>query len=492
MTPSISRLRSWSPDQLRACETAVIETGRRVESLRLEAGRAVDAIDGLWRGQGASAAAEHWAATSRLTARVCAAARVVADRYGESAASIGSARRTLLDLVDEAVRVRGMTVADDGTVDPPSPEPADADAAEDFQRRIAEALDAAELADGRAADALRNAFADLARAPEERSAELSRTVRDILDGRALFPHEPADAGALWATLSTADKNALAAWDPTIGNRDGLPAVDRDFYNRKLLRDLESSPDPTVAAAHAAVSNELGPDTFLLTLNDGHAAIAVGNPDTADNVATFVPGTGSTLLGVGADLRRTRAMYDAALTAAPTETTSTILWSGYDAPPTVAAARWDHYAESAVRDLDSFHDGLRASHDGPPSHTVAIGHSYGSTVIGAASTGAESLDVDDLLFVASPGVDVDRATDLRVGDAEGQDAARHVHATTAFWDPVRLIPQTLGVHGFDPADPAFGAQVFTSLPGAPGLEVHSDYWKTGNPALSEMGRIIAGP
>ena len=46
--------------------------------------------------------------------------------------------------------------------------------------------------------------------------------------------------------------------------------------------------------------------------------------------------------------------------------------------------------------------------------------------------------------------------------------------------------------FDPSDPEFGAQVFTGSPGEPGFGVHSDYWESGNPALTEFGRIITGP
>ncbi|MBH5144552.1 hypothetical protein [Rhodococcus erythropolis] len=46
--------------------------------------------------------------------------------------------------------------------------------------------------------------------------------------------------------------------------------------------------------------------------------------------------------------------------------------------------------------------------------------------------------------------------------------------------------------FDPSDPEFGAQIFAGSPGQPGFGVHSDYWESGNPALTELGRIITGP
>ena len=297
---------------------------------------------------------------------------------------------------------------------------------------------------------------------------------------------------MWESLTPSEKDALARWDPSIGSRDGLPALDRDYYNRRYLSALEQLPDRTVAAGYTAVRGELRPDTFLLSVTDGHAVVAVGNPDAADNVATLVPGTGSGLSGVGGDLQRTKAMYDAAVRAAPTEATSVILWSGYDAPPGIPDAASDLYANSAAPRLDSFQNGLRASHDGPPSHNVVIGHSYGSTVVGAATTRGASLDVDELGFVASPGVDAERVNDLSLDRVDSTEVARHVHSTTAYWDPVQLIPKILGNHGFDPSDPEFGAQVFTGSPGEPGFGVHSDYWESGNPALTELGRIITGP
>lgn len=49
------------------------------------------------------------------------------------------------------------------------------------------------------------------------------------------------------------------------------------------------------------SNDLPQGHYLLgfsTADDGRAIVAKGNPDTADNVATFIPGTTADLAGVG--------------------------------------------------------------------------------------------------------------------------------------------------------------------------------------------------
>ena len=51
-----------------------------------------------------------------------------------------------------------------------------------------------------------------------------------------LPSDPAQSHEMWSTLSPADKDALFDHDNYIGNRDGLPVVDRDHYNRIKLDD----------------------------------------------------------------------------------------------------------------------------------------------------------------------------------------------------------------------------------------------------------------
>ncbi|MBH5144554.1 hypothetical protein I3517_18295 [Rhodococcus erythropolis] len=503
MQPTVSQLRTWSPEKLRMSTSELIDIDRQIEALGNDAGRSIDAVREFWQGQASSAAAVQWSGISLSSSRLSIAVRIVADLYGRAANTIGAARKSVLDLVEEATLEHGLTVSDSGAVSAPETkqpwnladvmqDSENATAAEIFQQRISTALTALDDEDNRAATALGEAFREIGSLLGNQTDRLNRTVVDIIDGRSTLPGTPTELHRLWESLTPNEKDALARWDPSIGSRDGLPALDRDYYNRRYLSALEQLPDRTVAAGYTAVRGELRPDTFLLSVTDGHAVVAVGNPDAADNVATLVPGTGSGLSGVGGDLQRTKAMYDAAVRAAPTEATSVILWSGYDAPPGIPDAASDRYANSAAPRLDSFQDGLRTSHDGQPSHNVVIGHSYGSTVVGAATTRGASLDVDELVFVASPGVDVERVNELSLDGVDSDEVARHVHSMTAFWDPVQLIPKILGVHGFDPSDPEFGAQMFAGSPGQPGFGVHSDYWESGNPALTELGRIITGP
>ncbi len=69
-------------------------------------------------------------------------------------------------------------------------------------------------------------------------------------------------------------------------------------------------------------------------------------------------------------------------------------------------------------LNTFENGLRASHVGPPSIDTVIGHSYGSTVVGAAASGGHHLDADNVIAVGSPGMLVDRAGRLNLNAGAG--------------------------------------------------------------------------
>ena len=70
--------------------------------------------------------------------------------------------------------------------------------------------------------------------------------------------------------------------------------------------------------------------------DGQAVVAVGNPDVADNVVTFVPGTGAELSTASGDVARVDRMVADANLLDPGSTAG-IMWLGYDAPDNVALA-----------------------------------------------------------------------------------------------------------------------------------------------------------
>jgi hypothetical protein len=181
----------------------------------------------------------------------------------------------------------------------------------------------------------------------------------------------------------------------------------------------------------------------------------------------------------------------------------MVWLGYDPPPgldkldpaTLGVMAEDR-AQSGAKDYDRFMSGLRASHEGPPAHLVALGHSYGSLTAGLAGqqpgggTGA-----DDIVLIGSPGTGTDRASDLGVrGD--------HVWVGAADNDPVTYLPdpaeQLIGKQnsrwfGADPASAAFGANRFEVADGpSHSFTSHSNYLDPiGGNSLPNIGQIVSG-
>lgn len=176
------------------------------------------------------------------------------------------------------------------------------------------------------------------------------------------------------------------------------------------------------------------------------------------------------------------LQNAANKQADGESVSMITWIGYDAPeftatdPGSVTARGR--AEDAAPDLRQFVAGTHASHDGPPSHTTVIGHSYGTTVVGAAAAGGNGLGADDVVAIGSPGMTVDHASDLQM-DPE------HVWVGTANDDGV--ANSTAGYTlGRNPMIEPFGGNNI-------GIDTHghSGYWDEKSKSLANQGAIIAG-
>ena len=369
---------------------------------------------------------------------------------------------------------------------------------------------------------------------------VDRTVHDLL--AAADPVQPAPGpgssaagvSAWWRALPASDQERFVAEHPEqAGGLDGLPAAVRDTANRRLLTgaiaDAETGRlaaadqlkaltdaidhgragmdqiprrDALTAAlarvdAHIAMLRSLqerlraagAQPAFLMAfqpeVGNGRAAVAIGNPDTATNVVTLVPGTSARLATITGDVARAEAIADAAALAAPAQSTAVIAWNAYDAPLSILPdAAQGRFADAAEPLLRSFQDGLRAAHEGPRSRNTVIGHSYGSTVIGhTARDGA--LDADALVFAGSPGVGVHDVRGLhRPPDT--------VYSTTAAADPIAITHSWLlgpadDALGNDPSDPRFGAHVFSADPHGG----HSDYWRRDNPALRSFGLIATG-
>jgi hypothetical protein len=213
--------------------------------------------------------------------------------------------------------------------------------------------------------------------------------------------------------------------------------------------------------------------------DGRAVVAIGDPDHAAHTVVFVPGANSDIADVpgGVDHARTLQRAADALTP-PGDDVAAVYWLGYDAPTTVDALSYGP-SRAGAEQFTPFVDGLRATHDASPSHITALGHSYGSTVLAEAAL-AGGLHVDDLVTAGSPGMHTNTVAGLHIDP-------HHVWAGEANDD---LIGGVLGglpfVHGQEPSDPAFGANVFVVDTAG-----HGGYWTQGSQSLHNQAAIIVG-
>ena len=332
--------------------------------------------------------------------------------------------------------------------------------------------------------------------------------------------DPKAAVEWWKGLSPQEREEYAALYPdSIGATDGLPSAVRNDANRlalgQELNRLESIDDNYLASHPGASRSDAlasytpdeaqrmknllklrdtlddgdaapkGKERYLLGFDskgDGKAIIAMGNPDTADNTAVLVPGTNTTMDGVPGQLNRIGKLQDDALKWSGGESVAVISWLGYDAPEAAVddfnSVITTGRAEDAAPDLRQFIEGTRAAQGSNHSHVTVIGHSYGSTVVGAAARGDEDLVADDIVVVGSPGMDVDDAGDLNM-DPD------HVWIGAAKDDPIINwgADKTLGP---DPQDKQFGGHNFVV-----DTHGHSGYWGDNSESLDNQGRIIAG-
>jgi uncharacterized protein YukE len=500
---------------------------RTAEALRARAGDLDARLAGLseWSGAAADAASSTFATYRKQLTDAADVLNRIPPVFHTAGPVVGDARSRLLHAVDEA-RSAGLEVnADTGQVTlslaPANPRGADLSRQAEIQEWIDNALADATRADNEAADALRNLTAQYAGfAPDSATVAASATAIPP-PGTA-----PAEVRKWWDALSPMQQESLLfTHEAQLGQLDGLPTPVRDRANRSRLaeqrarleadqirltgrRDLTESEraqlDDINAKLNGIKSIELRlhtPDpakqpAFLLgfdTTGTGRAIVAAGNPDTAVNVATYVPGTGANLGSIEGLMDRSDRMLSAAAVE-KSPSTCVITWVGYNAPQEILDAGDADYADTAKKDLDRFQDGLRATHQGPPSHNTVLGHSYGSTVIGHTARD-EGLNADEVVFVGSPGVGVANVADLHLRPEQ-------VHATVADHDIIQLTNMPAPFpdpHGPSPTQPGFGATTFSSKPGDEGSSLtmglstsaHSQYWDPNNDSLRNFGKIIAG-
>ncbi|MEV3938942.1 alpha/beta hydrolase [Glycomyces sp. NPDC049804] len=347
----------------------------------------------------------------------------------------------------------------------------------------------------------------------------------------------------WTSLAEEERAALIESHPDlVGGLDGIPSGTRDGVNRDLLEaeipalenqiaNLETQIDHMEAggspygaydgkdlselqaelseaqgrlanaeALQTALANGSQSGAPLLLIDydsgeDGKAVVSIGNPDTASHNAVYVPGTTADMQGVDGLIADAGVMQFDADKAGNGETAVT-MWLDYDAPDgaypghsgDISPEAWEtDQAEEARSSLNSYLDGLTATHDGEP-HTTVLGHSYGSSVVGA--TAAEyQVEADQIIDFASPGLMVDTADELSVG-------GDNVYSSRADHDVINAAVST-GALGADPTGEFYGGNTFESdAIGSGPIDIHSGYLREdaeGNPnqARDTMAQIITG-
>lgn len=474
-----------------------------------------------WRGQGSAAVPNLLYRHSELLTEQATRATTAANALTELAGEIKSAKNMLREALADAERIPAHVSAD-GTVTPTKFGRGGTDPAVAAKRAadaIADAVRKAEQADGAAQSKLE--------AITDREAGKSAAPRASIPLKAA----PKDVNAWWTGMSDAERQAYIMLHPeVIGGLDGVPVADRDQANRLVLNDQLSKMKAKVAAldARGEEDEQLTKDyqalkfidkrldtvppggdperqrAYLIgldTAGKGRAIVSIGNPDDADNVVTYVPGTTARLGKIQGDINRMDVTVADTMAMDPTKKTAGIMWLNYEAPSTFVNARETKYAVNAAKALDRFQEGLRSTHYGttPARHTM-IGHSYGSTTIGYAAKHSlkdgTPIATDRMVFVGSPGVGVDHARDLGIG-------AQNVFASRAKGDIIRVTGYKDGFQGkkyhfgTNPAHHDFGGRGFKSVPVANkitgGVANHSGYWHEANREYARwnMSLVILG-
>ncbi|GAB2799918.1 alpha/beta hydrolase [Streptomyces daliensis] len=421
--------------------------------------------------------------------------------------------------------------------------------AQEFADRIAAAVQEATEADEkwapklrhlRADDDLEVSYADWADVQKDMGG-VRKSAEEYLDGIKEPPGNgsPKENAAWWKGLSEDERADYVSLHPaSVGKMDGIPADVRDDANRVVLAEKRGQYEMKLAAigpepwpkyvngggqvgmvqsdewiawhkkakpyidsidGMKAIENRFAstgrnglPPAYLMRFSpegNGRAIVANGNPDTADHTAVYVPGTTSNLGKIDGDLERSNSLWRSTQSLDPDSKVSTITWLGYDAPQDIVKdSPQSHYADEGAPAFNRFMDGLAAANTTDSGgHHTAVGHSYGTTLIGSAARQGE-LNADDVVFAGSPGVQVGEASELDVPkghvwneEAEGDavpDIGRYGHGGSQ-WNiggGTQLIP----------SDDAFGARQMQT-----DTEGHSDYWSPGSRSLRNQAAVVIG-
>lgn len=366
---------------------------------------------------------------------------------------------------------------------------------------------------------------------------------------------PEEVSVWWALLSESEREALINRDPEkYGNLNGIDMASRAKANELalngyfdaagnripgLLEKAQKEYDEAKAAYEKgkdsfwgsqysddegyerllnaknklddlkAVKKALkGKDVSLISLEYGEpgknvlAALAIGDVDNAEYVATLVPGmTTNCRDSTALNLSYASNLRAAAVKAgADPGNVATIAWLGYDAPPALPdpSVASTAQAEAGAVSLRNFMTGIHSwrAERGLDVYQTGITHSYGSTTGGIAMRSIGKDVVDGFAYTGSPGAGVASVGTLGVDkDHVWVSAVPHHDAVQGIGTDGNfgLDPKTLKGIGHLSGD-ASGAKDYSTYSLNP-VANHSSYFVAPEPgkenhALNDLGKVIA--
>jgi pimeloyl-ACP methyl ester carboxylesterase len=531
MTLGVADIERWDPATVR--DVAAAATSRADAAAETALALATLPAFALWDGLAAAAAHASMAQTRAELDAHAGEARAVARAATDAAEEIDILKADLRRLEDDAHRAHLEIDRDSATLVPTAGfrgDPADSRTQRDLlSARLAEIIGRANRVDGELAQAI--SLAEQWAPP--RSPSLPAEASAAL---------PAEAIARWwDSLIDSERAALISANPErYGNYDGIPVADRDTANRMAMAaDLQRVTD--AAAQHRVTVAEVvaNPQRYGLTPaqmtryanatriqqgldqnaehtgaptllwiyrpeafgGQGRAAIAIGDPDTADDTAVVVPGTSTSVASGWLTDPDAALLHQELARAEPGSAHSVIAWMGFDAPNSLVDPRVTQpdLARQGGAALAADVNALAATHLGE-DHVTVIGHSYGSTAVADAAAGS-GMRADDIVLVGSPGTDLARtAADFHLPE-DGR-----VYVGSASTDPVTAIAGINGTLPFtgqptlevglgaDPAADGFGSTRFKAeVPGwtwKPWTE-HTGYFDAGSESLFSIADVTSG-
>jgi hypothetical protein len=299
---------------------------------------------------------------------------------------------------------------------------------------------------------------------------------------------PLDVAHWWTGLSETQQRAVISGSPAVvGALDGVPAWARDRANRLLLDRALGDPRTSAAAAvtarvvaqQIASEEEAGQDVQLqlLDLAGDRVVLALGDLDTAEDVAVLVPGVGNTPEDdLGGQVGNARDVAAAARAASPGTSLATVVWLGYRTPGNLLTGTMRFAAESGGPVLARSLEGLAAARTATAtgtSRTTVVAHSYGTVVVDEAADEPGWLAADAVVLLGSPGME-DYAASLEAPEVFDAAAPNDL-VTWVPWDGDRWTGGSYGATGL-PVTPDMG---------------HSDYLEPEFPTLAAVGEVVAG-